>query len=213
MPAMRASFATHWLNDSGTRMNSRLYVAAFSLALAGCVPAYTLKEAGTTPVARGAFVVQPSTAWNGVPRSPDRTPWEEVWTQNGPLLESLSFVGALPDGKALVVQRKKAQQRVPPFRANMSPDDLVSMIEASYRTRGVTVFTVGAVDPVEFLGGPGIRIRFNYAPSNGITQEGSCVMRILDEKLYLMKLDGVSIHYFEAAFPEFERLIASARLK
>jgi hypothetical protein len=141
-----------------------------------------------------------------------RTQWEEVWTQNGPLLDTVAFLGGLPEGKSVVVQKKKAERQVPLFRANMSPEDLASMVEASYRVKGVTVFNVDSVDPVEFLGGPGIRVRFNYAPSDGITKKGDAVLRVIDSKLYVMKLEGVSSHYFDAAVPEFDLLVATAAL-
>lgn len=193
-------------------MKSRVSLAFVALFVGGCVPAYTLKNAGPTTVAGGAFTVQPSTSWNLVPKDLKRTRWEEVWTQNGPLLDSVSFLGGLPEGKAIVVQKKKAEQQVPPFRADMSPVDLTSMIEASYRVNGVTVFNIESVDPVEFLGGQGLRLRFNYAPGNGMTRNGSCVLRVVDKKLYLMKLEGVSSHYFEAAVPAFDRLVATATL-
>jgi hypothetical protein len=193
-------------------MNTRILIALISAVLTGCIPVYTLKKAGPTAVANGAFTVQPSSAWNVVPKDVSRTQWEEVWTQNGPLLDTVAFLGGLPEGKAVVVQKKKEEQRVPLFRANMSPEDLASMVEASYRIRGVTVFNVESVDPVEFLGGQGIRVRFNYAPSNGITKKGDCVLRVIDKKLYVMKLEGVSSHYFSAAVPEFDLLVTTAAL-
>ena len=193
-------------------MKARLLFALLPVFLAGCVPMYTLKKPGPTTVAHGAFTVQPSSAWNVIPRDMSRTQWEEVWTQNGPLLDTVAFLGGLPEGKSVVVQKKKAERQVPLFRANMSPEDLASMVEASYRVKGVTVFNVDSVDPVEFLGGPGIRVRFNYAPSDGITKKGDAVLRVIDSKLYVMKLEGVSSHYFDAAVPEFDLLVATAAL-
>ena len=195
------------------RMKARTLFALIPLFLAGCVPTYTLKKAGPTTVAHKAFAVQPSNAWNVLPADMSRTQWEEVWTRNGPLLETIAFLGGLPEGKAVVVQNKRAKQQVPLFRANMSPEDLVSMVEASYRTRGVTVFNVDAVDPVNFLAGPGIRVRFNYAPNDGITKKGDCVLRVINKKLYVMKLEGVSSHYFDAAEAEFDLMITNAALK
>lgn len=193
-------------------MNTRILIALIPMFLTGCIPTYTLKKAGTTPVAKGAFIVQPSSAWNVVPKDMSRTQWEEVWTQNGPLLDTVAFLGGLPEGQSVIVQKKKEEQRVPLFHANMSPEDLASMVEASYRVKGVTVFTVESVDPVDFLGGQGIRVRFSYAPTNGITKKGDCVLRVIDKKLYVMKLEGVSSHYFAAAVPEFDLLVATAVL-
>jgi hypothetical protein len=194
-------------------MKRRILFALIPIFLAGCIPTYTLKKAGPTTVAHKAFAVQPSSAWNAVPADLSRTRWEEVWTKNGPLLETVAFLGGLPEGKSVTVQNRNAEKQVPVFRANMSPEDLASMVEASYRTRGVTVFNVDAVDPVTFLGGQGIRVKFSYAPNDGITKKGDCVLRVVDKKLYVMKLEGVSSHYFDAAQPEFESLVATAALK
>ncbi len=195
-------------------MITRILLAIVSItALAGCVPAYTLKRPGQTTVAGNAFIVQSTSAWNVVPKDMSRTRWEEVWTQNGPLLDTVAFLGGLPEGKSVVVQKKKAERQVPLFRSNMTPEDLTSMVEASYRIRGVTVFNLESVDPVEFLGGQGVRVRYNYVPGDGMSKKGDCVLRIVDKKLYVMKLEGVSSHYFDASSPEFDRLVASAAIR
>ncbi len=193
-------------------MKLRMLFSLVPVLLVGCVAPYTLKKAGPTTVAAGAIVVQPSSAWNVLPKDASRTKWEEVWTQNGPLLDTVAFLGGMPEGKSVIVQKNKAGQQAPLFRANMSPEDLASMVEASYRVRGVTVFNVESVDPADFLGGQGIRVRFNYAPTDGITKKGNCVLRVVDNKLYVMKLEGVSSHYYDAAVPEFDRLVATATL-
>jgi hypothetical protein len=193
-------------------MKARFIFTLVCVWLAGCMPTYTLKPAGPTTVAGNAFKVQPSSPWNVVPKDMSRTKWEEVWTRNGPLLETVAFLGGLPEGKSVVVQKKKAEQQVPLFRANMSPDDLASMVEASYRIRGITVFNVESVNPVEFLGGPGIQVRYNYAPGDGITKKGNAVLRVIENKLYVMKLEGASSHYYEAAVPEFDLLVETAQL-
>ena len=38
-------------------------------------------------------------------------------------------------------------------------------------------------------------------------------MRVVDKKLYAMKLESVAGHYFDTVDPEFDRLIASAQLR
>ncbi len=190
-----------------------LLIAVLPLALAACVPGYGLIAAKPVAVANSSLVVRPATPWNKAPQAYGQTRWEEVWTKNGPLLDTVSFVAGLPDGKAIIVQRKKDAQQVPPFRADMSPQDLVSMMETAYRVLGVTVFEVQSVDPVQFLGGQGVKMSFHYAPNDSISKDGVSVMRVVDQKLYVMTLEGVSSHYFKTAAPEFESLTASAALK
>jgi hypothetical protein len=183
-----------------------------TLAFAGCA-VYKLVPAEATYVGGNALIVTPTAAWNEVPARTDQTQWEEIWTRNGPLLDTVAFVGGIPDGKKLLVQKRKSDQQVPAFRADMSPQDLVSMIEASYRVRGITVFDVESVDPVDFLGGKGVKMRYRYAPNDGIAKKGSCVARVIGKKLYLMKLEGVSSHYFDAVLPEFEQMVATAKIE
>ena len=38
------------------------------------------------------------------------------------------------------------------------------------------------------------------------------MMAISNGKLYLMNLNAASVHYFDAALPEFETLVASAKI-
>jgi hypothetical protein len=189
-----------------------LALSALALVLAGCVPNYTLISVQENLVAGKQLVVKPGVEWNKLPPSREQTPWDEAWTRNGPLLDSVAFVGGLPDGETLLKQKQKEEQRVPVFHADMTPQDLVSMLEASYRVRGVTVFEIESVDPAEFLGGPGLKVRYGYAPNDGISKKGICVARIVDGKLFAIKLEGVSSHYFNASLPEFDKMVSTARL-
>jgi hypothetical protein len=182
------------------------------LLLAGCMPAYHLVKPEAIAVGDGSMSVTPANAWNEAPGLAEQK-WEDSWTLNGPLLDSVAFVTGLPEGKALVKQRRKADAQVTPFRADMTPNDLVSMIESSYRVQGVAVFNVEGVDPTPFLGGNGLKLRFSYSPTDGIGRRGSCVMRVVGNKLYLIKYEAVRSHYYEASLPEFEKLVASAELE
>ena len=193
-------------------MKLRIVLALAAVTLTGCLPAYTLVPAQETHVAGKKLVVTPANEWNKLPHSPTQTERDETWTLNGPLLDAVAFVGGLPDGKSLLRQKNKDDRQVPLFRADMSPQDLVSMMEASYRVRGITVFDVESVDPDDFLDGKGLRVRYRYAPNDGIYRRGVCVARVVDEKLYAIKLEGVASHYFDAALPEFDQMVASARL-
>jgi len=194
-------------------MKFRLAVALAAIVLGGCLPAYTIVTPGEKHVAGKQLVVHPGIAWNALPHSPTQTAWDETWTRNGPLLEAVGFVGGLPDGETLIKQKKKEDARVPVFRADMSPQDLVSMMEAAYRVRGITVFEIESVDPADFLGGKGLRVQYKYAPNDGIAKRGVCVARVVDSKLYAIKLEGVKNHYFAASIPEFNKLVESARLE
>lgn len=190
---------------------------ALSFLIAGCAARYTLvSPASAVPVARNAMIVSPSSAWNRAPRTPSDVPEEENWTANGPLLDTLSFLGGVADGRPIVKQRRREQQRVPVFHTGMSPQDLVSMVESFYRIRNqVTVFDVTGVQPVRFLGVDGTRLDFDYVAGDAtdqIRRRGRVVMATVNGKLYMIALDAARSHYFDAAAAEFDRLSAEARI-
>src|SRR5688572_19129383 len=104
------------------RMRS-LFVLLAAVALVGCFRPYQLVAPAPVTVAKKGMLVQPSIAWNRVPRGLDDIAREESWTQNGPRLDSITFIAGLKSGEAIVDQRKKATRKVPVFRSSMTPED------------------------------------------------------------------------------------------
>jgi hypothetical protein len=193
-------------------------VAALAL-LAGCGGGggfgyYSLVRPGAETVARGSMVVTPGTAWNRLPRGPYDISREENWTLNGPLLDSLSFIGGLEHDKRIVVQRRKADRKVPNFRADMSPPEIAAMIESFYRIRGgASTFTVTNLSPRRFLGQPGFQFDYDYLGGDEVERRGRAVGAIVAGRFYLALFDAARMHYYGAGLPEFERIVESARLK
>jgi hypothetical protein len=168
--------------------------------------------ADDTAVAGGRMTVNPGTHWKRFHEGPRETRWEEMWTWTGPQIDRMALVGGLPDGQAIIVQDQAADQQVPVFRADMTAQDLTSMLEVSYRLNGVTVFDIESVEPVDFLGGPGVKLRYNYASGIVIPKRGRCVMRVVGQKLYAIRLEGVANQSFDAVAAQFDQVVASARL-
>lgn len=194
------------------RIGGLLAVIA-AVALSGCAAKYELVPVAETSVARSTMIVAPSFAWNRVPRGPSDVRGEENWTANGPSLDLITFLGGIEDGRPIVKQRSRDQQQVPTFRANMTPQDLTSMLESFYRIRGqVSQFETNSVRPVTFVGVPGLRYEFEYVAGSGLRRQGVAVMAVLQDKLYLISLDAARSHYFQTALPEFDRLVETARL-
>ena len=196
----------------------RIISVAAAIGLAGCAPTYTLVSpapANMAPVstAKGTIKVKPTMAWNKIPKGVYDVKWEENWTRNGPLLDGISFIGGLPDGEAIAKQRKKDDQKVPVFRATMSPQHLVSMIESYYRIKaGASIFETTGVAPATFLGQQGLQFDYTYVGGDEVQRKGRSLVAIISGKLYLMALDGTASHYFDTALPEFEAMAASATL-
>ncbi len=175
--------------------------------------AFASPETANHTLSGCAMTLNAGSGWTKLPKSVSQTRWEDVWTWNGPQLDRMAAIDGLPDGKAIVFQKDKPDQQVPPFRADMTAQDLMSMLEVSYRVHGVTVFEFDSVEPVDFLGGAGVRMRYSYTSGIDIAKKGDCVMRVVDGKLYALRLESVAGRHFDAVAPEFDRLIAGARLR
>jgi hypothetical protein len=87
------------------------------------------------------------------------------------------------------------------------------MVESYYRIKaGATTFETTSVAPTKLLGSQAIEFNFNYIGADEVKRRGRSLLTILEGKLYFISLDGASIHYFDAALPEFQRIVASAQM-
>lgn len=193
-------------------MRRLLGALTMMLTLSGCVTGYTLVAPGTVKIANADLLVQPGTSWNKAGRGPGDPAQLERWTRNGMMLDSLTFVAGLPDGQALLKQRTKEDRKVPVFRATMSPQDLVSMLESYYRVAGnIAVFETLQVEPVTLLGTPSVRVDFAFVGRDEVRRRGRAVLGIVDGKLQAMIYDAAALHYFDASVGEFDSIVSSAR--
>ena len=208
-------------------MRTRKFLAplvALSL-LAGCATGvgggggiglhyYELMRARPHSVARDTMRVTPAVPWNRIPRGPYDIYREETWTLNGPLLDSLTFIGGVENNKRIVVQRRKADRKVPNFRADMSPPEIASMIETFYRIRaGAPQFNMTNLSPRPFLGQPGFQFDYDYLGGDEVERRGRAVGAIINGRFDLALFDAAKMHYFAAGLPEYERIVESARLR
>jgi len=138
----------------------------------------------------------------------------EDWTLNGPLLDGMSFVTGLKNGKSLIRQRRTASQQVPVFRSNMTPPEIAAMIESLYRVRGGSVnFRTLSLQPRPFLGTNGFQLDYEHLDEDELWRRGRAVGTVVNGELYLILLDAAKSHYWDAALPDFEAVVASAQLR
>lgn len=175
---------------------------------------YSLVQVKPRQVANRTMTVTPKREYNRIPRGFYDIREEENWTLNGPILDSISFVGGLKDGKAIVRQRKKDDRQVPVFRANMTPPEIVSMIESLYRIRaGAAEFGTTGLKPATFLGRPGFQLDYDYLDTNEIKRRGRSYGAVVNGELYMMLLDAARSNYFGAAVADFDAMARGAALR
>ncbi len=203
-----------------------IIVAAAAVALPGCSTGlggegigfggYSLIRARNVGVGDGSVVVTPTREWNRVSStwSIDDIRAVEDWTLNGSSLDSLSFVTGLKSGRYIIRQSKRSAQQVPKFRSDMTAPEVTAMLESFYRVKAGTVdFKTIGLSPRQFMGYPGFQFDFDHLDTDEVWRRGRTVGAVIDERLYLVLLDGARSHYFNAALPDFEAVANSARLK
>jgi hypothetical protein len=198
--------------------------AAAALMLPGCAGAgdgigegaglggYSLVRVKPTRVGDGSLVVTPPREWN---RQWSRLFVDvrdvEDWTQNGPVLDTISFVSGLKGNSALVRQYRTTDRQVPRFQSTMAPQEVAAMLESLFRVRlGTVEFRTTALAPRDFLGTRGFQFDFEHLDGDELWRRGRAVGAIVDGKLYLVMLDSARSHYFAAAERDFEAIVASA---
>ena len=205
-------------------MIRKLSCLAIALSLAGCTGGlggddyglnspYSLVRVRPNAVGDDSLVVTPPREWNRA-----RTfffqdvRWVEDWTLNGPFLDSISFVSGLPGGKTLVRQRRSADRQVPYFRSDMTAPEVAAMVESLFRVRAGTVdYRTIALQPRAFLGTNGFQLDFEHLDGDELWRRGRAVGAVVEGELYLILLDAARSHYFDAAAPDFEAMVNSAR--
>lgn len=177
---------------------------------------YTPVNVHRVQVGNGGLSVVPPRPWNRQRRQLFYSvPWVEDWTLNGPLLDGISFVSGMPSGRYLIYQRKWTDQQVPKFRSDMTPPEIAAMIESLYRVRGGTVdFRTLSLQPRPFLGAAnGFQLNYEHLDSDELWRKGRVVGAVIDGRLYLVLLDAARAHYYDLTLPDFEAVVASARLR
>ena len=176
---------------------------------------YALVRARDVSVGDGTMVVRAPRPWN----RHRAVLFEDVravedWTLDGPLLDGISFVSGLDSGHFLIRQRKTADQQVPKFRAEMTPPEIAAMLESLYRVRGGTVdFKTLSLQPRPFLGTNGFQLDYEHLDDDELWRRGRVVGAVINTRLYLIMLDAAKSHYYDATLPDFEAIVASARLR
>ncbi len=175
---------------------------------------YTLVRAREVGVGNRSLRVTPPREWNKQrPQFFVDIREVEDWTQNGPLLDGISYVTGLKSGETLVRQTRRDDRQVPKYRSNMTAPEITAMLESLFRVRlGTVDFRTLGLAPRPFLGRPGFQFDYEHLDSDEVWRRGRAVGATVDGRLYLILIDAARAHYYDAALPDFEAIATSARV-
>lgn len=190
----------------------RPLLLAAVLALAACAPFVLVPP--ERQVVGGVISVQPGLKWNKLAQSPYRGN-VEVWTLDGPRLNTLAFFTGVPDGEPLFTGAAQAAQQEKPavFRATMNPLEVQELLEATMaRYFRTTIAEARNLKPAPVANGQGFRFETRLIGRDEVEREGVFVGTIRNGRLYGAWFQGAKLHYFARYVPEFDRIVASAQL-
>lgn len=193
----------------------RLLVALAALLVSGCAPFVLVPPERQT--VGGVISVQPGVKWNRMVTHNFRGS-VEVWTLDGPALNTLLFFTGVPDGEPLFTRAagaaQTAQQEKPAvFRARMNPVEIQELLEATMARNFQTTIAEGRnLKPVPVANGQGFRFETRLIGRDEVERDGVFVGTIRAGRLYGAWFQGAKLHYFERYLPEFDRIVASAQL-
>jgi hypothetical protein len=176
---------------------------------------YSAVNVHRVEVGNGKMSVVPPRPWNRHRALLfEDIPAVEDWTLNGPLLDGITFITGLKSGHYMIRQRRTADQQVPKFRAEMTPPEIAAMLESLYRVRGGAVdFRTLSLQPRQFLGANGFQLDYEHLDDDELWRKGRAVGAVINDQLYLILYDAARSHYYEAALPDYEAIVASAQLR
>lgn len=182
--------------------------------LAGCVTPYALVSPERQTVG-DVISVQPGIKWNKVGLS-EYQGNIEVWTIDGPQLNTLMFFTGVRDGEPLFTRRAdnpEQQEKPPVFRATMNPLEVQELLEATVARYFQTTLAEGrSLRPETIADGRGFRFDTRLIGRDEVERVGVLVGTIRNKKLYGAWFQGARLYYFKRYEPEFDRLVKSAKL-
>jgi hypothetical protein len=193
----------------------RVTLALGALALlAGCATPYSLVEPKRRTVG-GVISVQPGMSWNKLD-APNVEGHVEVWTLDGTVLNTLVFFTGVPDGEPLFVRSdvKPGREEKPPvFRASMNPLEVQELLEATITRIFRTTLAEGRGLHAETIAeGRGFRFATRMVGRDEVERWGAFVGTVRKGRLYGAWFQGARLNYYERYLPEFDRIVASAKL-
>ncbi len=192
---------------------NRLLCAVAILLLAACA-AYSLVKPERQTVG-GVISVQPGMAWNKVAMH-NYQGHIEVWTLDGPILNTLLFFTGVPDGQPLFTVRAAGApegEKPPVFHATMNAIEIQELLEATVSRHFQTTIVEGRnLKPVPIANGQGFRFETRMIGRDEVERDGVFVGTIRNQKLYGAWFQGAKLHYYARYLPEFDNMVASAQL-
>jgi hypothetical protein len=191
-------------------------VIALAMLVAGCTQ-YALVPPQQRVSVKDALTVEPDIAWNKINEQgafgAGRT---ETWTADGQMLNALTFFAGIEDGNPLFRQTSEEEKRdkLPIFRGNMTPSDIMELVESTYAKVAQTTLTkTRELRPAKFADADGFRFEMSMVGKDEIDREATAIGTVRNGKLYLIFYQGARLYHYGLRQAQAERIIQTAKIQ
>jgi hypothetical protein len=178
-----------------------------TLALGACTQ-FALVEPQKPVTLGSAYTIEPHVAWSRTSTGP-----RELWTIDGPLLDSVRFFNGLVDGDSLFEPTVARTDQLPLYRKSMTPLEIRDFVFASLNRAGYEKLATDDLRVADFGGDQGFRFEHRFATEDGLRKKGFFIGAINNGRLYLIEFAAPEIYYYEKHRATVERMIGSIRPK
>ena len=192
----------------------RALVPLAALLLAAC--AAMLKVGPGAVSVRDEFSVTVDSPWNRLdfPGIVFVAPGaSEIWTAEGIPLDVLAFYIGVREGDSLGRMLARRAKPLPPFRATMTPHQIVDLYELLVTQEG-SAFKLERLAPQRFGGADGFRFDYTLTRKrDSLVLSGVVYGAVVGKRLTLMAFSAARSHYFARLLPRVEAMAATAQIK
>lgn len=196
---------------------TRIALVLFLLGMLGACTTVSYRAVTPGVNALGDLQVTAGDGWNRA--SPQATPGQrkqsQTWTRDGLLLDRLIIIPAVADGESVFQTRDKSAA-LPPFRANMLPNELEELTESTIVKmfgEGAAAVSTENLRPWRFADQRGVLFDINVAVTESPDYRGTVGAFVAGQKLYMIMYVAAVPHYYEKHKADAEAVIQSAILR
>src|SRR5262249_858044 len=153
-----------------------------------------------------SYSVEPQIRWSSL-RQAGST---ELWTADGPALESVRFVKDVPDGHTLVGQAittpgpggpPTPEAKQPPFRRRMTPSEIMEFGVDTWALLGASKIEATGLRPAKFGGADGFTFDLSFVWSDGVEARALVAGAVVKQRLQMVVYSGTRLYYFDKLRP------------
>lgn len=142
-----------------------------------------------------------------------RSPRQELWTIDGPLLNQLRIISAIKPGEHVFLRGKqrRSQPDGPWFRSGMRPDEVRDLVLDALRLEGWTRVSANALRPAPLGDLSGLRFELDLTSGSGLIYRGQAAATERDGRLTLLLWLAPAEHYYPRDADAVRRLLDTLR--